>query len=344
MTARRYRGSLAVWTLLIAYASLYPLLPMRLPSWESVLGFFVRPRYVVEFDVWVNVIAYLPLGTFACLYFGERVPRGRAIAKAIEYAGLLSVAMEALQLFVPNRVSSIYDVLANAVGALAGALVLANPLLTRPLGEMRARAVIAGRWGDAGLVLVALWILAQLNPALPFFGAGNIVEGDDAVNGLAFLQWAPVALGVCGFGLFISAFLIAGNGCLRITLVLLSAALWLKFAAASFMLQPNFAAEWAGLGRFAGLAAGIAALVPLRKMPRAGRIYVAILMVLAGALFTKIFGAYSALDDFLRVFRWPHGQLANFATLTRFLHELWPFAALTYLIAVFLESRRAPVG
>ena len=28
-------------------------------------------------------------------------------------------------------------------------------------------------------------------------------------------------------------------------------------------------------------------------------------------------------------------------TLTRFLHELWPFAALSFLVAVFLRDRRA---
>ena len=76
-------------------------------------------------------------------------------------------------------------------------------------------------------------------------------------------------------------------------------------------------------------------------LPRAGRAYLAIVAILAGALLAKIFGAYSPLVELLRVFRWPYGQLANFATLTHFLHELWPFAALTFLVAVFLRDRRA---
>jgi hypothetical protein len=45
-----------------------------------------------------------------------------------------------------------------------------------PLGEMRDRIFASGLWADAGLVLLVLWLLAQLNPALPFFGAGNITE------------------------------------------------------------------------------------------------------------------------------------------------------------------------
>jgi hypothetical protein len=118
-------------------------------------------------------------------------------------------------------------------------------------------------------------------------------------------------------------------------------ALWLKFLGASLALQPHFSDEWVSAERAIGLAVGFALFVPLRRLPRAGRIYLAILVVVAGDLLSKIFGAYSSLDDFLRLFRWPHGQLASFATLTRFIHELWPLAALVFLIALFLHERRA---
>ena len=33
-------------------------------------------------------------------------------------------------------------------------------------------------------------------------------------------------------------------------------------------------------------------------------------------------------------------QLAGFATLTRFLHELWPFATLVFLIGYFFHTRK----
>ena len=97
-------------------------------------------------------------------------------------------------------------------------------------------------------------------------------------------------------------------------------------------------------GLIVGLVAGIFLLIPLRRLGRAVRIYLALLFVLAGALFSKIVGAYSALDVWLKLFRWPHGQLASFATLTQFLHEAWPFLALVFLIALFLHTRRHPVA
>ena len=106
------------------------------------------------------------------------------------------------------------------------------------------------------------------------------------------------------------------------------------------MLQPHFAEDWLSIGRIVGLGAGIAALVVLRRMPRLARAYLAFVLLLAGALFSKIFGAYSAIDELVKLFRWPYGQLAGFATLTRFLHEGWPLLGIVYLIALFLHERR----
>jgi VanZ family protein len=347
MIASRYRGSLAVWALLLAYASLYPFVPLRPTSLESIAAFFSRPRFVTSSDVALNVLAYLPLGMLACLYSRQANGGGRSILKATAFGAVFSFAMEAAQLFIPYRVASIYDVLANTAGALGGALVFADPfysLVTRPLGERREAWVSPGAWGDAALVLLTLWIIAQLNPALPFFGAGNIVGTEEGASGLAALQWLAVAMSICGFGLFVSATLKSEAGTLRATLLLLSIALWLKFMAASFMLQPHFAEEWLSSGRVLGLLAGILALVPLRRLTRAWRIYLALVFVFAGALFSKIFGAYGALDELLQLFRWPYGQLASFASLTQFLHEAWPFLALLYLIALFLRVRHHPEG
>lgn len=344
MTSSRYRGSLAVWLLLLAYASLYPFYTLRIPPPELLGAFFNTPRYVIRSDIAFNVIAYIPLGALACLYFRQQGGGRHAIAKAAGLGAAFSLAMELAQLFVPNRVATWEDVAANSAGAVLGALAFADPfysLATRPLGVVRERLVIEGAWGDAGLVLLMLWLLAQLNPALPFFGAGDI--GGEARIKVAILHSAAVAMGICGFGLFVSALLKPDSGTLRVTLVLLSVALWLKFAFAGLLLKPHFSAEWLDAGRVVGLVAGLVLLVFLRRIARAARLYLALVMILAGALFAKIFGAYSPVEEFLRLFRWPHGQLGSFATLTRFLHELWPLAAIVFLVALFLRERRSAV-
>jgi len=74
MTVSRYRGSLAVWALLLAYASLYPFFPLRPPTPEAIAGFFLTPRYIVRADIAFNVVAYVPFGTLGA----SRSPRPRA--------------------------------------------------------------------------------------------------------------------------------------------------------------------------------------------------------------------------------------------------------------------------
>ena len=338
---RRYPGALAVCTLLIAYASLYPFAPLRMPS-DFALEVFVRPRYVLPFDIAINVLAYMPLGVVACYRYRSK-GLTHPMLRAIAFGAALSVAMEFLQLFIPNRVSSLLDVVTNTSGAALGASAFVEPIeaaAIRPFGEWRERLFIEGVWGDVGMILLGLWLVAQLNPALPFFGAGNIVEESEGQESLVWLQAVAVGLSICGFALLISALMKGAHGALRVTLVLLSLALWLKFASGAVMLKPHFSVEWVSIERVVGLAAGSIAFVPLRRLGRLSRIYLALVLILAGALFSKIFESYSPIDELLHFFSWPYGQLAGFATLTRYLHELWPAAAIAYLVGLFFHARK----
>lgn len=317
---------------------------MRAPGEDALAAIFTA-RYAPSFDVALNVLAYAPFGALA--FMALRGPDLRAgIAKATTAGFALSLVLETCQLFIAFRHASAIDVAANAAGAFLGALAFTDPvhaLVTRPLGDWRERRVIAGTWGDTGLILVAAWLLAQLNPALPFFQAGNIGTEVEFSMAATLLPALAVALSVCGFGLFLSVLLRGPGGALRATLLLLTMALWLKFATASTMLKPHFSAEWLTGDRVVGLVVGLSVFVPLRLFGRAARMYLAFLLLLAGALFAKIFGAYSATAELVRLFSWPYGQLLSFASLTRYLHEVWPFAAIVFLVALFLKERRGAV-
>ena len=71
-------------------------------------------------------------------------------------------------MFLPARIASNVDLLANSLGALLGAM--AAPLLapTRILGgklhAARHRLFRDGMTADAGLVIVALWLITQFHP------------------------------------------------------------------------------------------------------------------------------------------------------------------------------------
>jgi VanZ family protein len=349
---RRPAGALAVYAALIAYASLYPFaLRAPAPDWAAQL---FATRYQTGFDVALNVAAYLPLGLLAARYLatGRNVSRGIALAFV---AGLaLSGSMEFLQLFVSGRVASATDVAANATGALAGALFNAEPLRSLVIARLlavRERLFIPGALGDMGLVLLALWLIAQLNPALPFFEAGSIAERVTARTGVIsadpsapWLEGLGAMLSVAGFGLFLSALLREKRGSLRLLLLMLTVALWMKFAMASLALKAHLNAEWMSETRTLGLAAGLAVFLPLRSMGTMARTWSAMALVLAGAVLVKVSGNYSPLDEVLKLFNRPYGQLANFASLTGWLHEVWPLAAVAWLAALFLRRAGDAAG
>ena len=114
---------------------------------------------------------------------------------------------------MPNRVATLVDVARQRARARSSARSLfAEPLLLARHASRWASCasalVIPGAWGDAGLVLLMLWLLAQLNPALPFFGAGNIARRGAPWRPLLMRCSGPRwRMSICGFGLFVSALL-----------------------------------------------------------------------------------------------------------------------------------------
>ena len=143
------RFLLAVYVLLVVYASLYPLAGWRGPG-GSALGFLVAPwpRYVTAFDIGANFFGYVPFGLLCALVLRPRRPPAAAVALAVLGAAALSLALEAAQSFLPARIASNLDVLANVAGAACGAVGsawLAPALLAGgPLDRLRAAALAPG--------------------------------------------------------------------------------------------------------------------------------------------------------------------------------------------------------
>ncbi|HEY9238847.1 MAG TPA: VanZ family protein, partial [Burkholderiaceae bacterium] len=81
----RHRSSAApmawAYAALIAYASLYPFVPWRVPG-VSILAFLTLPwpRYWTGFDLLANLLGYIPLGA---LVFGAIVRSGGRATPAL---------------------------------------------------------------------------------------------------------------------------------------------------------------------------------------------------------------------------------------------------------------------
>ena len=90
-----------------------------------------------------------------------------------------------------------------------------------------------------------------------------------------------------------------------------------------------------------GLTSGLILAACFVRLAFRWRAFWATLFVFAGGLMAKITSIYGAFDETLRMFYWPHGQLVNFASLTRWINEIWPLLAVIFLATLFV-TRREP--
>ncbi len=109
----------------ILYVSLFPF--RYQPGARQVWSYFLASlRYRADrFDFFANILLYLPVGFFfAAAFRGVRI-RYRVLAAAL-FGAVLSLAVELLQVYDATRASSVWDFLANADGALLGAVAGAS--------------------------------------------------------------------------------------------------------------------------------------------------------------------------------------------------------------------------
>ena len=350
---RADRGALLAYAFMLAYASLNPFFFWR---WPETFTLFAWPKYVIAFDVIINVMAYAPFGAMLAALLRERASIGALRFThdrqiwfiTVAASAALSFGFELLQAFIPSRVSSCVDLLANTVGAAAGAaLVLAAPgrLLMGSWRQWRRRHFLISNEAGWGLILLGSWIFAQLNPAIPFFEAGHIANPFDAANAHPYnpLVLLPQAIGitlnVCGFALFVALLMPPNRAVMLNVVLLIVAGFVVKVAMAALMLKAPQMIDWMAPARVIGLTSGLILAAYFSRFGYRWRAFCATLFVFAGGLMTKITSMYGAFDETLRLFHWPYGQLVNFASLTRWMHETWPLLTVIYLAWLFITHR-----
>ncbi len=336
---------------LIAYVSLSPFKGWQSPP-VGVFEFLLNgwPRYYTRFDMAINFVAYLPFGLLLYAFQAPHTTRINALLISILAGVLLSLSMEVLQGFLRDRIASNVDFLCNTAGCIAGALLSAwlgrntsiQSLLQRWRGELFLPSITA----DVGLALICVWLISQLNPSIPFFGAGVVADtmrGYDEGYDYQPPPDTPFALGTalnfCGLGLLITTLMRVRSHALVFVQVLTGLAFCLKLMAAKTLLRPEIASEWHREETLTGLAIGFVALLPLSFLRLNLRIYLAAVLILAGGMLSKMAGNYAALSDVMRLFDWPYGQLLQFTGLTLYLNEIWPLVALIFLFWYWLRQQ-----
>ncbi|MDA8256184.1 MAG: VanZ family protein [Betaproteobacteria bacterium] len=328
------------YLLLIIYASLYPLTGWH-DSGNNPLGFLgaAWPRYYTTFDLATNLIAYLPFGFLCAAAWRRRLAPLPAWLLATALGGALSLTMELLQNYLPNRVPSNLDLACNAGGTLLGgwlgALWGARVLDEGKLADLRRRLMMHGHGGDIGILLVAAWLMTQLSPEALLFGSGNLRQMLDLPPVQPFLAERFVdletfiaAAGLLAAGLIISMLL--RRHARGLTLGLLAGALLIKTAAHALLMGPAAALGWITPGNSLGIGIGLALWwcasflgFPLQRA-------VAALALLLATVMVNVAPENPYLHNTLQV--WNPGQFLNFNGLTRLISSLWPFLALPWLM------------
>jgi VanZ family protein len=346
------RYLLAAYTLLIVYASLHPFSGWR----DQGAGAFAflgagLPRYVTPFDLTANFIAYLPFGFLAVLVLHPRVTGMPGLVVACAAGCVLSLALETLQTFLPSRIPSNLDLLTNSLGALTGA-VLGLKFGIHLLGSgriyaLRHRLFVSGAQYDLGLVLLALWLFTQFNPEILLFGNGDLRGLLDQrppelhpAEVFISMEAAVAACNLVAVGLFAASLANPGQPLRRLLLALLAGALAVKTVAVGILFKSLNILAWLTPGALIGIACGAAALMLAVWLPRASRVAVSGLALMAATVLVNMAPENPYLADALH--QWPQGYFLNFNGLTRLVSLAWPFVALFYLILLAPRLAREP--
>lgn len=334
-----------LYVLLVGYACLYPLDPWQasgLPPldylWEP------WPKYFRTADLVLNVLGYVPFG-FLFATVVRRQLRGMAcFVLTVAVAATLSFAIETTQNYLPSRVASNVNLGLNVAGGAIGAVLgcLWGHNLFGPQAwpvRWRARHIIPGHSGDLGLLLVALWLLAQLMPEELLFGGGDVRQLLHIATPLPFeperylhLEAGLVTASLLAIGLFARCILRPPHTLPIIVLIALGIAA--KTLASHAFFVPAAPTAWLTPGTQRGLWIGCLLLLLALRLPRITQHALAGTSLLVMSVLTNLVpdNPYLALDPALP----ERGNFLNFHGLTAIVAALWPFVALAYLSALGL--------
>jgi len=355
-TVRLMRALSLLFLLAVAFATLYPFSDWR-PRTPSLFAFLHDglPRWWTWFDVLSNVLAYGLLGLLLTLGWLGRLRVLPATLLATLACALLSVTLESLQGYLPNRVPSLLDWIANTGGAFAGAWL--GAMLNRAAHHGDRIAVpVRASWYEqgppGGWLLLLLWLSAQLVPQRMMFATGQVrpllqrlLDGlglDERIDlsaaierlwgntpGASFgmaIEAASVLAATCAVGALAFS-LVQGT---RRRFVLLASVAVVAFGLRSIATQMVYASAsplaWLTPGVQGGLVVGAVLLYGLETLGPRGRAAAAIVATIAGTLLVNLAPEDPFFESTLAGLRdW---QLENLHGLLRTVSLVWPALAI----------------
>ena len=367
----RHRSSAAplawLYAALIVYASLYPFTGWHPPG-VSPLAFLTLPwpHWWTWFDLVTNLVGYVPFGA---LVFGALVRSDVPVRPSMLFAcaagAVLSLTMELLQNFLPQRVASNVDLGVNALGTLVGMLL---GWCVHVRGGIERWQVARDRWfitrSAGGIALLLLWPVGLLFPLPVPLAQGQVLSRVQEllaqwVEGTSIASWvegwadadlertalspggefALIALGLLAPCMI--AFSVARPGWRRLVLVLGATALGCLATTLSTALNfnPQHLLAWSTPQALAALAFGALLACLMSVVP--GRAAAGLGLIVLTALVTVV--AQAPADPYFAqsLQLWEQGRFIRFHGAARWVGWLWPYVAIIYLLAR-LGAREEP--
>jgi VanZ family protein len=350
------RAALLAYLLLIVYASWFPFSGWRSSGLSPFAFLNLQPqRYWTGFDAMVNIVGYMPLGVLLVMAMHPRVRGVWAVLLAAVGGVLVSGTMETVQNYLPSRVPSNLDLLTNSAGCLAGALLglFFAPLLLDQSRLYRLRRRWFSSYASQGLVLVALWPLAQVYPQGYLFGNGQIlpllsewlsewldvdIDLVTLIRGSAGMTveqyWlSEIVITACGMtGAALTLMCLARRGApkLWLMLALVGTGLLVRTLASSLFFSPDNALVWITPGAEGGFLIGMIMLSGLAFAPQVAQRRLAVVTLVLALIVVNTIPANPYFVATLQ--GWQQGKFLNFNGAAQFLGLAWPYVALWFLL------------
>jgi VanZ family protein len=350
------RAALLAWLLLIVYASWFPFTGWHGSGLSPLIFLNLSPpRYWTVFDVVVNIVGYVPLGMLIALSLYPRVRGIWAVLVATVCGVLVSGAMEAVQTYLPSRVPSNLDFVTNSVGCLIGACI--GAVGARSYLDQSRLYQLRKRWfaphASQGLVLLALWPLAQIYPQGYLFGHGQVLPIfsdwlsswlDTDIDLVAMLRpgaamsveqyWlSETIITACGMtGAVLTMLCLLRRGAPRSVLMvgMVGAALVMKSLSSSLQSAPDNDFAWITPGAQGGFLIGLIMLSGLAFAPQVAQRRLAVVTLVLSLVVVNTIPVNPYFTATLQ--GWVQGKFLNFNGAAQFLSLLWPFFALWFLL------------
>lgn len=333
-----------IYSALVIGVSLFPFQNWRdTPDEFGAFLFYDWPLYFTQFDIVINVLAYIPLGIAIALLAKKRSSAFAGLLSALLLGTLLSLMMELIQQYLPGRIPSKLDLSCNAAGSLLGGLfvlVLHRQSGWRYLRDWRDYWFYNGTLADFGLAVIGLWFFSQLDPAIPLFGVVVRPQGlpqpfispiKDPALFLVLLESIGAFLHLVGVGWLVGTVPRRSRHGLFLIYIFIGIAIFIKLLFAGMLLIPSAFFEWVNPAVAGGWLTGLILFFVLRNLKRLWQTLLAMLALIGSIIVGFLWPLHANPMGDLELFKWSFGQLGHFKGLVSIVSVIWPYLALCYL-------------